>query len=59
MIGTILGKNNININRMQVGQEPKKQQNVILLSTDVPVNDKVLEELQAQENVFSVKRIEL
>lgn len=58
-IGTILGKNNVNINRMQVGQEAKKQQNVILLSTDVPVNDKVLKELQAQENVFSVKRIEL
>ncbi len=59
MIGTILGKNHININRMQVGQESKKQQNVILLSTDIPVDDKVLEELQAQENVFSVKRIEL
>ncbi len=59
MIGTILGKNNVNINRMQVGQEPKKQQNIILLSTDIPVNDKVLEELQSQENVFSVKRIEL
>ena len=59
MIGSILGKNGVNINRMQVGQEAKKQQNVILLSTDIPVNDKVLEILQDQENVFSVKRIEL
>ncbi len=59
MIGVILGKNKVNINRMQVGQEAKKQQNVILLSTDIPVDDKVLDELQAQENVFSVKRIEL
>ncbi len=59
MIGTILGKNGININRMQVGQEPKKQQNVILLSTDVPVSDEVLGELQSQKDVFSVKRIEL
>ncbi len=58
-IGIILGKNGININRMQVGQESKKQQNVILLSTDVSVNDDVLKELHAQENVFSVKRIEL
>jgi len=44
---------------MQVGQEPKKQQNVILLSTDVPVSDEVLGELQSQKDVFSVKRIEL
>jgi len=58
-IGTTLGKNKINISRMQVGQEKKKKQNVILLTTSTVVNDEVLDELRGLKHVFSVRRIEL
>ncbi len=58
-IATTLGREKININRMQVGQEKDKKQNVILLSTSTVVEDSVLEELRNLEHVFSVRRIEL
>lgn len=58
-IGTILGKNGINISRMHVGEEKAKKQNVILLTTSTVVGDETLEELRAMEYVYSVKRLEL
>ncbi|MBN2059977.1 MAG: phosphoglycerate dehydrogenase [Deltaproteobacteria bacterium] len=54
-----LGERNVNISRMAVGQEKAEKQNVILLSTNIPVEDNILEELRMLENIFSVKRIEL
>ena len=58
-IATILGKHNINISRMQVGEEKEKKQNVILLTTNTIVNDEILEILRGLENVFSARKIEL
>ena len=58
-IATKLGKHSINIGRMGVGQEKEKQQNVILLNTNVSVSDDILEELRDLEHVFSARRIEL
>ena len=58
-IGASIGKHGVNIGRMQVGQEKKMRQNVILLNTDVSVNDETLEELRGLEHVFSARRIEL
>ena len=58
-IGEALGKNKINISRMQVGQEKKEKQNVILLTTSTIVSDKILDELRGLDGVFSARRIEL
>jgi D-3-phosphoglycerate dehydrogenase len=58
-ITSTLGKHNVNISRMAVGEEREKKQNVIFLATNVTVNDEVLEILQGLEDVFSVRRIEL
>jgi len=58
-IGAALGERNVNISRMQVGQEKVKKQNVILLTTDVTVKDAVLEELRSLGHVYLAKRIEL
>ncbi len=58
-IATTLGKRDINIGRMGVGQEKDKQQNVILLNTNISVNDDILEELRDLDPVFSARRIEL
>jgi hypothetical protein len=44
---------------MHVGQERAKKQNVILLTTDVSVNDDILEKVRALAHVFSARTIEL
>ncbi len=58
-IGTVLGNNNINIGRMQVGQEEEGERNIILLKTDLPIPDHVLEELKALPLVKTVTLLEL
>lgn len=44
-IGTTLGLNNLNIARMQVGQEEEGERNVIILRTDTPIPDDVVKQL--------------
>jgi D-3-phosphoglycerate dehydrogenase len=50
-IGTTLGSHNINIGRMQVGQEEEGDNNIIFLCTDTPIPDEVFEELRNLESV--------
>jgi D-3-phosphoglycerate dehydrogenase len=54
-----LGEHKINIGRMQVGQEKEKKQNVILLTTNIPVSDDILEDLRGFDEVYSARRISL
>ncbi len=58
-IGTCLGKHNINISMMDVGQVLEKGQNIILLRTDTPVPDNVVKELLELKNVEIVQRLYL
>lgn len=58
-IGTILGKHNINIGRMQVGQDLKGKSNVVFCQTDTPVTADVIEELRAAPMVRVVAPLEL
>ncbi|RLB30101.1 MAG: phosphoglycerate dehydrogenase [Deltaproteobacteria bacterium] len=58
-ITSTLGKHQVNISRMAVGEEKQKKQNVIFLATNVTANDEVLEILRDLEDVYSVRRIEL
>ncbi len=58
-IGITLGEAGLNIARMQVGQDPEEHRNVILLTTDVPASDEVLENLKKQDGVTNVIRVEL
>ena len=44
-IGITLGKHNINISRMQVGQEEDGENNIIFLRTDTPIPENVVTEL--------------
>ncbi|MEW5909567.1 MAG: phosphoglycerate dehydrogenase [Thermodesulfobacteriota bacterium] len=53
-IGSTLGKHQINISRMQVGQDQEKKKNVIFLKTDTLVPESVLQELKALPLVESV-----
>ena len=45
-IGTTIGKHNINIARMTVGQEKERGQNIILLTTDTPVTPELVQRLK-------------
>jgi D-3-phosphoglycerate dehydrogenase len=58
-IGMTLGRHDINIGRMVVGQEKDGEHNVIFLQTDTPVPPDVLEELRGAEMVNSVTPLEL
>ena len=57
-IGTTLGNHNINIGRMQVGQEEEGDRNIIFMQTDTKISDDVLAELQMLGSVKSVTRLE-
>jgi D-3-phosphoglycerate dehydrogenase / 2-oxoglutarate reductase len=57
-IGAALGKHNINIARMQVGQEEKGERNIIFLCTDTPIPNPVVEELRNLPLVKSVTPLE-
>jgi len=58
-ITSALARRQINIGRMQVGEEKEKKQNVILITTGSIVSDDILEEIRSFANVFSAQRIEL
>ncbi|MBW1894071.1 MAG: phosphoglycerate dehydrogenase [Deltaproteobacteria bacterium] len=58
-IGTILGENNINIGRMQVGQEEDGERNIIFLRVDTPLPDDVVKKLSDLPMVKSVIPLEL
>jgi len=58
-IGTCLGKHNINISMMDVGQVLERGQNIIFLRTDTPVTPHVVHALLAMDNVDIVQAIEL
>jgi D-3-phosphoglycerate dehydrogenase len=58
-IGTILGSHDINIGRMQVGQDLAGQSNIVFCQTDTPVPPDVVEELRAAPMVRLVAPLEL
>ena len=58
-IGVTLGKNKINIERMQVGQEKERGENIILLTTDRAVSAPALKELMSLPSVKSAMPLEL
>ncbi len=58
-IGTTIGRHNINIARMTVGQEKERGQNIILLTTDTPVTPECLEAVRNLEHVAMAIQLEL
>jgi len=58
-IGTTLGENNINIGRMQVGQEDDGERNIIFLKLDTPLPGEVVKQLTELPMVKSVIPLEL
>ena len=57
-IGTTLGRHDINISRMQVGQDQDGENNIIFIRTDTLIPDDVLAELRALPQVRTVTPLE-
>ncbi|NNG01323.1 MAG: phosphoglycerate dehydrogenase [Desulfobacteraceae bacterium] len=59
MLGTILGKHELNIDQMMVSKRSDDSKNTILLATSSSVTDTALKELRHTEGVISVAPLEL
>ncbi|MBW2711771.1 MAG: phosphoglycerate dehydrogenase, partial [Deltaproteobacteria bacterium] len=55
---TLLGKNNINIDQMQVGQEETGTMNIIFLKTNVSIPQHVIDEMHRLELIKTVTPLE-
>lgn len=58
-IGTLLGKNNINIGRMHFGRERQGGLAISVVNIDSEVSDEIFEEIKRLPNIISVKAIRL
>jgi D-3-phosphoglycerate dehydrogenase len=58
-IGTILGKNNINIARMSFGREKPGEYSISVLNVDCEVPKAVLSEMKKAKNVYDIHMIKL
>jgi D-3-phosphoglycerate dehydrogenase / 2-oxoglutarate reductase len=58
-IGMTLGKNGINISRMQFGRETEGGRAMSVVSVDSTIPDKVMDEVRKLPNVLSVKQIRI
>jgi D-3-phosphoglycerate dehydrogenase len=58
-VGTVLGKNNVNIAGMEVGRNKAGEKAVMVLNIDGPVSDKVLKELEKVKGIHSAKLVSL
>ncbi|MCK5306579.1 MAG: ACT domain-containing protein, partial [Candidatus Omnitrophica bacterium] len=59
LIGTILGKNKINIAAMALGRKKKGGEAITVINIDTAVKEKVLEEIKNAKNIRDVKVIKL
>lgn len=58
-VGTVLGKNNVNIAGMEVGRNKAGEKAVMVLNIDGPVSDKTLKELEKVKGIHSAKLVSL
>lgn len=58
-IGTLLGKNNINIARMHFGRETPGGKAISVVTIDTPATPEIIEELKRLPNILLVKQITL
>ncbi|MFH1709870.1 MAG: phosphoglycerate dehydrogenase [bacterium] len=58
-VGTVLGKNSVNIAGMEVGRNKAGEKAVMVLNIDGPVSDKVLKELEKIKGIHSAKLVSL
>ncbi|MEW6153738.1 MAG: phosphoglycerate dehydrogenase [Actinomycetota bacterium] len=57
VVGTLLGRTGVNISDMDVGRSPSGEAALMVLSTDQPVPDQVLEGLRSEPGIVRVDRL--
>ena len=58
-IGTLLGKNNINIARMHFGRETPGGKAISVVTIDIPASSTIIDEIKKLPNILSIKQISL
>ncbi len=58
-VGTLLGKNQVNISRMQLGLGNKQGEAIALYNVDQPAKAELMTELSKLPNIISVKQVSL
>jgi D-3-phosphoglycerate dehydrogenase len=58
-VGTILGAHGVNVSRFHLGRHERGGEAMAVIQIDAPLADETLEELQAFEQIVSVRRIVL
>jgi D-3-phosphoglycerate dehydrogenase len=58
-IGTLLGKNSINIARMHFGRETPGGIAISVVTIDIPAPSKIIDEIKKLPNILSIKQISL
>jgi D-3-phosphoglycerate dehydrogenase len=58
-VGTILGKNSINIGNMQVGRRKDKGEAIMVLQVDHPVSESLIKEIEESGGIITTRFVEL
>ena len=59
LIGTIFGKNKINVASVSFGREEKGGRAISVWNVDSDVSKKVLDEIKSSKNVYELKLVKL
>jgi len=58
-VGTILGQNNINIARMDLGRNTALHRAIMVINIDENVTEEVLEEVRKLEGIIEINLVEV
>ena len=58
-IGTVLAKNNININGMALGRKSIREEALMVCTVDEPINNNILEEIRKLSETLKASYIKL
>lgn len=58
-VGTVLGQNNVNIARMDLGRNEKEQKAMMIINIDEHISDETIEELKIMEGILDIKVIDV
>jgi D-3-phosphoglycerate dehydrogenase len=58
-LGTVLGNHKINIAGMSLGRRARNNTALTIFNLDNPLNEKVIKEISANQNIVSLKFVKL
>lgn len=58
-VGTLLGQNNVNIARMDLGRDSKEQKAMMMINIDESISDELIQELREMEGILDTRLINI